>query len=102
MDLECLSLDILKADLQAYSHPKTAQLLSPGPALPLTTNINVLNPLIFIYLFFFLADPGLHCCTAFSPVVHRHFLCGFPVADHGLWGSQAPAVAAHELSSCGS
>ena len=41
VDLGCLSFAILKADLQAYSHPKTAQLLSPGLALPLTTNINI-------------------------------------------------------------
>ena len=39
-----------------------------------------------------------------SPVtMHWRFIVvASPVVEHGLWGSQASVVAAHELSSCGS
>ena len=68
----------------------------------------------FIYLFlkYFLAELGLGCCEGFSLVavswgyslvVMGRLLIAVAslVADHGLWGSGASVVVAHELRSCG-
>ena len=56
-----------------------------------------------LILLFFLAVLGLHCWEGFSLVaVQGLSLQWLLIAEDGLSGTQAPLVAAHGLSTCGS